>query len=141
MVFKKDLIYYYIFPVFYKYNIVYIELVGPVPAIPGGVMTESMSTEERQKLEEEREALFQQLDDKDEEINQQSQDIEKLKDQILEQEEVYLFYILINFLSYKIKALHTIYIHLNIHNDYSIMIISVNLLNQYHLIIEVSSLL
>ncbi|VVC34567.1 Kinesin motor domain, conserved site,P-loop containing nucleoside triphosphate hydrolase,Kinesin motor [Cinara cedri] len=64
------------------------ELVGPVPAIPGGVMTESMSTEERQKLEEEREALFQQLDDKDEEINQQSQDIEKLKDQILEQEEL-----------------------------------------------------
>lgn len=60
-------------------------------------MTESMSTEERQKLEEEREALFQQLDDKDEEINQQSQDIEKLKDQILEQEEVFLFYILISY--------------------------------------------
>lgn len=64
------------------------ELVGPVPAIPGGVMTESMSTEERQKLEEEREALYQQLDDKDEEINQQSQDIEKLKEQIMEQEEL-----------------------------------------------------
>lgn len=63
-------------------------MVGPVPAIPGGVMTESMSTEERQKLEEEREALYQQLDDKDEEINQQSQDIEKLKEQIMEQEEV-----------------------------------------------------
>lgn len=63
-------------------------MVGPVPAIPGGVMTESMSTEERQKLAEEREALYQQLDDKDEEINQQSQDIEKLKEQIMEQEEV-----------------------------------------------------
>ncbi|XP_025203439.1 kinesin heavy chain [Melanaphis sacchari] len=63
-------------------------VVGPVPAIPGGVMTESMSTEERQKLEEEREALYQQLDDKDEEINQQSQDIEKLKEQIMEQEEL-----------------------------------------------------
>lgn len=71
------------------YLILFIELVvGPVPAIPGGVMTESMSTEERQKLEEEREALYQQLDDKDEEINQQSQDIEKLKEQIMEQEEV-----------------------------------------------------
>lgn len=54
-------------------------------------MTESMSTEERQKLEEEREALYQQLDDKDEEINQQSQDIEKLKEQIMEQEEVSFF--------------------------------------------------
>ncbi|XP_050526941.1 kinesin heavy chain [Daktulosphaira vitifoliae] len=64
------------------------EFGGPVPAIPGGVMTESMSTEERQKLEEEREALYQQLDDKDEEINQQSQDIEKLKEQIMEQEEL-----------------------------------------------------
>lgn len=70
--------------------ILFIELVGPVPAIPGGVMTESMSTEERQKLEEERETLYQQLDDKDEEINQQSQDIEKLKEQIMEQEEVNL---------------------------------------------------
>lgn len=73
----------------YLYSKIEIELVvGPVPAIPGGVMTESMSTEERQKLEEEREALYQQLDDKDEEINQQSQDIEKLKEQIMEQEEV-----------------------------------------------------
>lgn len=70
--------------------ILFIELVGPVPAIPGGVMTESMSNEERQKLVEEREALYQQLDDKDEEINQQSQDIEKLKEQIMEQEEVNL---------------------------------------------------
>ena len=32
-----------------------------------------IDNEERQKLEEERERLYQQLDDKDEEINQQSQ--------------------------------------------------------------------
>lgn len=62
-----------------------------VPAKPGGLnMTGSISIEERQKLEEEREALFQQLDDKDEEINQQSQDIVKFREQLLEQEEVYL---------------------------------------------------
>lgn len=64
------------------------ELVGPVPAIPGGGLTDSMLTEEKQKLEEERETLYKQLDDKDEEINQQSQDIEKLKEQIIEQEEL-----------------------------------------------------
>lgn len=59
----------------------------PVPATPG-IMLGSLSNEERQKLEEERERLYLQLDDKDEEINQQSQYIEKLKEQMLEQEEV-----------------------------------------------------
>lgn len=59
----------------------------PVPATPG-IMLGSLSNEERQKLEEERERLYQQLDEKDEEINQQSQYIEKLKEQMLEQEEV-----------------------------------------------------
>lgn len=34
------------------------------------------------------EALYQQLDDKDEEINQHSQLVEKLKDQMMEQEEL-----------------------------------------------------
>lgn len=62
---------------------------GPVPATPGmGLMIGSLSNEERQKLEEERERLYQQLDDKDEEINQQSQYVEKLKDQIIDQEEL-----------------------------------------------------
>lgn len=62
---------------------------GPIPATPGGgLMAGSLSNEERQKLEEERERLYQQLDDKDEEINQQSQFVEKLKEQMEEQEEL-----------------------------------------------------
>ncbi|XP_046412523.1 kinesin heavy chain [Neodiprion fabricii] len=62
---------------------------GPVPATPGGgLMVGSLSNEERQKLEEERERLYQQLDDKDEEINQHSQYVEKLKEQMEEQEEL-----------------------------------------------------
>jgi kinesin family protein 5 len=64
-------------------------VLGPMPATPGGgIMMGSLSNEERQKLEEERERLYQQLDEKDEEINQQSQYVEKLKDQVLEQEEL-----------------------------------------------------
>lgn len=60
-------------------------------AMPGGgVMLGSLSNEERQKLEEEREKLYLQLDEKDEEINQHSQLVEKLKDQMMEQEEVSL---------------------------------------------------
>ncbi|XP_012282547.1 kinesin heavy chain isoform X2 [Orussus abietinus] len=62
---------------------------GPMPATPGGgLMAGSLSNEERQKLEEERERLYQQLDDKDEEINQTSQFVEKLKEQMEEQEEL-----------------------------------------------------
>lgn len=63
-------------------------VLGPIPATPGGLMIGSLSNEERQKLEEERERLYQQLDEKDEEINQTSQYVEKLKEQMLEQEEL-----------------------------------------------------
>ena len=70
-------------------------MLGPMPATPGGgIMMGSLSNEERQKLEEERERLYQQLDEKDEEINQQSQYVEKLKDQVLEQEEVLYLWLL-----------------------------------------------
>lgn len=62
---------------------------GPVPATPAaGLMVGSISSDERARLEAERERLYQQLDEKDEEINQQSQYVENLKDQILEQEEL-----------------------------------------------------
>ncbi|XP_044732746.1 kinesin heavy chain isoform X1 [Chrysoperla carnea] len=64
------------------------DIIAPVRAMPGGLMIGSISNEERQKLEEERERLYQQLDEKDEEINQQSQLVEKLKDQMMEQEEL-----------------------------------------------------
>ncbi|KAJ7998851.1 hypothetical protein DPEC_G00209260 [Dallia pectoralis] len=47
-----------------------------------------ISEEERQKYEEEIRKLYKQLDDKDDEINQQSQMAEKLKEQMLDQEEV-----------------------------------------------------
>lgn len=42
----------------------------------------------RDAWEKEREQLYQSLDEKDEEINQHSQLAEKLKEQMLEQEEV-----------------------------------------------------
>lgn len=47
-----------------------------------------MSNEVRDAWEKEREQLYQSLDEKDEEINQHSQLAEKLKEQMLEQEEV-----------------------------------------------------
>lgn len=62
--------------------------IGPMPATPALMIGSTMSSEERQKLEQERERLYQQLDEKDEEINQHSQYVEKLKDQILEQDEL-----------------------------------------------------
>lgn len=61
---------------------------APVPAVPIAVMEGSISSDERATLEAERERLYQQLDDKDEEINQQSQYVEKLKEQIMDQEEL-----------------------------------------------------
>ncbi|XP_032369593.1 kinesin heavy chain isoform X1 [Etheostoma spectabile] len=47
-----------------------------------------ISEEERQKYEEEIRKLYKQLDDKDDEINHQSQMVEKLKEQMLNQEEL-----------------------------------------------------
>lgn len=62
---------------------------GPMPATPAaGLMLGSISSDERTRLEAERERLYQQLDEKDEEINQQSQYVENLKEQIVEQEEL-----------------------------------------------------
>ncbi|XP_070587595.1 kinesin heavy chain [Erythrolamprus reginae] len=48
----------------------------------------SISSEEKQKYEEEVTSLYRQLDDKDDEINQQSQLAEKLKQQMLDQDEL-----------------------------------------------------
>jgi kinesin family member 5 len=65
--------------------------VGPVPATPSGVTAmvgSVINADERSRLEAERERLYQQLDDKDEEINQHSQYVEKLKEQIMDQEEL-----------------------------------------------------
>lgn len=50
--------------------------------------TDSLSNEERMKFEEERTRLYAQLDEKDDELDRQSQLIEKLKEQIMEQEEL-----------------------------------------------------
>ena len=47
-----------------------------------------ISLEDRTKLEEERERMYQLLDAKDDEIQEQSHLVEKLKDQMLEQEEL-----------------------------------------------------
>ncbi|KAM7154548.1 kinesin-1 heavy chain isoform 1-T1 [Molossus nigricans] len=57
------------------------------PAATIGV-TGNMTDAERRKCEEEIAKLYKQLDDKDEEINQQSQLVEKLKTQMLDQEEL-----------------------------------------------------
>lgn len=65
-----------------------IQAVAQVPAKPIPVIEASITGDERDRLETERERLYQQLDDKDEEINQQSQYVEKLKEQIMDQEEL-----------------------------------------------------
>uniref|UniRef100_A0A8C5KB49 Kinesin-like protein n=1 Tax=Jaculus jaculus TaxID=51337 RepID=A0A8C5KB49_JACJA len=57
------------------------------PAATIGV-TGSFTDAERRTCEEELAKLYKQLDDKDEEINQQSQLVEKLKTQMLDQEEL-----------------------------------------------------
>nr|CAG4640630.1 EOG090X014G [Eulimnadia texana] len=58
---------------------------APAPVAPAAPRA---AVEDRAGWEAERERLYQQLDDKDEEINQQSQLVEKLKEQMLEQEEL-----------------------------------------------------
>ncbi|KAH8285336.1 hypothetical protein KR054_007788 [Drosophila jambulina] len=51
-------------------------------------MSASVAANEQARLASECERLYQQLDDKDEEINQQSQYAEQLKEQVMEQEEL-----------------------------------------------------
>ncbi|XP_001360474.3 kinesin heavy chain [Drosophila persimilis] len=51
-------------------------------------MSASVAADERARLATECERLYQQLDDKDEEINQQSQYAEQMKEQVMEQEEL-----------------------------------------------------
>merc|ERR1719422_879109 len=50
--------------------------------------TSHISLEERNKIQEERERLYQMLDEKDDEIQEQSQLVEKLKEQMMEQEDL-----------------------------------------------------
>jgi len=56
-------------------------------SLPSGPVT-AASDEERQRWELEKQQLYQQLDDKDDEINNQSQLVEQLKSQMMEQEEL-----------------------------------------------------
>ncbi|CAH2282141.1 kinesin-1 heavy chain [Pelobates cultripes] len=55
---------------------------------PAVTLASNFTDAERRKCEEEVTKLYKQLDDKDEEINQQSQLVEKLKQQMLDQEEL-----------------------------------------------------
>ncbi|KAM6039171.1 kinesin heavy chain [Chlamydotis macqueenii] len=64
------------------------ETPSETPNTNGSSIVIRISEEERRKYEEEIRKLYKQLDDKDEEINQQSQIMEKLKQQMLDQEEV-----------------------------------------------------
>ncbi|XP_064906603.1 kinesin-1 heavy chain isoform X2 [Columba livia] len=64
-----------------------ITVINDTPATTIGV-TGNFTDAERRKCEEEIAKLYKQLDDKDEEINQQSQLVEKLKTQMLDQEEL-----------------------------------------------------
>ncbi|KAJ6666654.1 hypothetical protein lerEdw1_020378 [Lerista edwardsae] len=62
-------------------------IANDTPATTIGVIG-NFTDAERRKCEEEIAKLYKQLDDKDEEINQQSQLVEKLKTQMLDQEEL-----------------------------------------------------
>uniref|UniRef100_A0A3B4WTB2 Kinesin-like protein n=1 Tax=Seriola lalandi dorsalis TaxID=1841481 RepID=A0A3B4WTB2_SERLL len=64
---------------------------GNIPCSPCSIASSivvHISEEERQKYEEEIRKLYKQLDEKDDEINHQSQMVEKLKEQMLDQEEL-----------------------------------------------------
>lgn len=61
---------------------------GPVSTITQIITSEPLSNEERMKFEEERTRMYAQLDEKDDELDKQSQLVEKLKEQMLEQEEL-----------------------------------------------------
>ncbi|CAL8339117.1 unnamed protein product [Lota lota] len=58
------------------------------PCSPTDSIVVRISEEERHKYEEEIRKLYKQLDDKDDEINYQSQMVEKLKEQMIDQEEL-----------------------------------------------------
>ncbi|XP_060888987.1 kinesin heavy chain-like [Labrus mixtus] len=60
-------------------------IIDNLPPAGGGV---SVTGDERSKYEEDISTLYKQLDDKDDEINQQSQLAEKLKEQMMDQEEL-----------------------------------------------------
>lgn len=62
--------------------------VTSIPAVIANVPSEPLSNDERSKFEEERTRLYAQMDEKDDEIDRQSQMIEKLREQMLEQEEL-----------------------------------------------------
>uniref|UniRef100_A0A8C2XGY9 Kinesin-like protein n=1 Tax=Cyclopterus lumpus TaxID=8103 RepID=A0A8C2XGY9_CYCLU len=64
------------------------EELGNFPCSIASSIVVHISEEERQKYEEEIRKLYKQLDDKDDEINHQSQMVEKLKEQMLDQEEL-----------------------------------------------------
>lgn len=55
---------------------------------PQPVPVEPMTNEERAKFQEEQSRLYSQLDERDDEIDRQSQLVEKLKEQIMDQEEL-----------------------------------------------------
>ncbi|XP_064419297.1 kinesin heavy chain isoform X3 [Latimeria chalumnae] len=65
-----------------------IEPCDNTPIIDNMVPVISVSTDEKHKYEEEIINLYKQLDDKDDEINQQSQLAEKLKEQMMDQDEL-----------------------------------------------------
>ncbi|XP_063159526.1 kinesin-1 heavy chain isoform X2 [Candoia aspera] len=64
-----------------------IAVINDTPTATIGVIG-NFTDAERRKCEEEMAKVYKQLDDKDEEINQQSQLVEKLKTQMLDQEEL-----------------------------------------------------